>query len=161
MHMAKESWDAILPKTISICWDHTSIQRSPILLHISAASKPSPSLSNQDDTTWEIIWNFALTDMMLPKAEDALKDCLGEKYDDECWRPVLDTIMAAKGDVNTAIKLIGEFQLASDQANAGNTPHAPCANTAQSNQLGADLMLSLAQLKEHNHILVPYQLLVT
>jgi hypothetical protein len=32
MLMAKEAWDAVQPTTIKRCWDHTGIQRDPIML---------------------------------------------------------------------------------------------------------------------------------
>ena len=64
MLMAKKAWNAINSETIKNCWDHTGIQRPPIMLCI-------PCLSQKDldsDTTaaWDILEKFATMDMSLP-----------------------------------------------------------------------------------------------
>src|SRR3954468_10420753 len=94
MLMAENAWTSVTAQTIMHCWDHTEIQREPILLRIPPVQTAIPSQPPRDAAAWEIIHRFARTDMTLPQAEDALVDCLGADYVDAQWRPALAAVMA-------------------------------------------------------------------
>lgn len=92
MLMAREAWNEVSAMTIKNCWDHTGIQRPPIkaiTLRIPTNSGaplgPSlqPSPNGNSATAWDIIEQFATTDMALPDAENALQKHLGGKYTDD------------------------------------------------------------------------------
>ena len=70
MLMAKKAWERVSSTTIKACWDHTGIQRAPIMLRIPTLTTIYDS---KDEQAWSIIHNFATTDMTLPNAETALK----------------------------------------------------------------------------------------
>jgi hypothetical protein len=81
MLMAKEAWDAINSETIKNCWDHTGIQRPPIMLRIPRL--PQKDLDSDTTAAWDILEKFVTTDMSLLQAEDALKDHFGNRYVDK------------------------------------------------------------------------------
>jgi hypothetical protein len=49
MLMAKEAWDSVTAQTIEHCWEHTGIQRAPILLRIPTAPTPTQPVPNSQD----------------------------------------------------------------------------------------------------------------
>ena len=97
MLMAKRAWNAVTSETISNCWDHTGIQRAPIILHIPSTTTFASPPQTQEDRAWHIIEQFATTSMSLPEAKAALENNFGAYYNDEAWRPVLSAITAHEG----------------------------------------------------------------
>jgi hypothetical protein len=71
MMMAREAWNAVEPSTIKNCWDHTDKIPPP-----ATASTASSSGGNLHSPAWDIICEFATTDMIFPHAEDRLKELL-------------------------------------------------------------------------------------
>ena len=55
-----------------------------------------------DPGAWDILREFAVSDMKLPEAEKRLEEHLGDRYKDEDWRPALNAMMLAEGDVAAA-----------------------------------------------------------
>jgi hypothetical protein len=147
MFMAKDAWNAISSETIKNCWEHTGIQRAPIMLCIPPLpwNNPSPTTA----AAWDILEEFATTDMTLPQAEDALKDHFGDQYVDEKWRPVLHVVMAAEQDTVAALESIKKLCQTSDLA--GSMSVLPLhASTTQCAGLEAKLMSSIEELKSCN-----------
>lgn len=81
MLMAQEAWDSIEATTIQNCWNHTGIQREPILLRIPAIPAPTTTtLAKLHPAAFQVLETFAKTEMTLPQAENALKEVLGEAH---------------------------------------------------------------------------------
>jgi hypothetical protein len=59
-----------------------------------------------DHGGWDILRQFATTEMTLPQAEAALIQHLGNRFKDADWRPVLKAVMDAEGDVQKALNAI-------------------------------------------------------
>ena len=57
--MAKKAWSNILATTISNCWDHTSIQCAPIIMHVPKV------IGSAENHTWKIIYGFALDNIVM------------------------------------------------------------------------------------------------
>ena len=114
LHMASDAWDDVTAETIKNCWDHTNIQRDPIILRI-------PSTGTQKG--WKIIHTFAdpSSEMTLPQAEDSLKKIFGDKYNDNDWRPALKIITATEPDED-ARPLINALQ---EKSHSKNQPFIP------------------------------------
>lgn len=167
MFAAKDAWQSITSETIRNCWDHTGIQRAPIktiMLRVPPSSLPrndsnDPNSDRATHTTaaaWDILEEFAMSDMTLPQAEDALKGHLGDQYIDENWRPALNAVMAAEKDATAALESIKALrQCPSNPTAPASLPatvlplHAP---TTQCADLEADLMSSIRELKSRNRI---------
>ncbi|PPQ93410.1 hypothetical protein CVT25_004727 [Psilocybe cyanescens] len=98
--MAEEAWDSVTAETIQHCWYHTQTQPS-------ADSKNDSPFS--DPGAWEILRQFASTDMALPVAKEKLMTYLGNHYNDKDWRPALKAVMDAEGDVVKAQELLRKF----------------------------------------------------
>jgi hypothetical protein len=160
MLMTKEAWDSITPQTITNCWNHTGIQRDPILIRVPAPSNPPlPCLDSQEKAAWDIIRDFASTDMTLPEAEKALNDLFGDKYTDDKWRPALAAVMAAENDVSVALDAIDKLHTSESEqvATTGRpaesaTQPSPLAKTDQGARLEAELMESVIELKKRRRI---------
>ena len=101
--MACDAWDNVTPETIKNCWNHTDIQRNPIILCV-------PSTLTQRG--WRIIHTFAdsSSGMTLPQAEDSLKKVFGDQYNDNNWQPALKimTKMEPDDDMHSLIKALQE-----------------------------------------------------
>lgn len=158
MFMANDAWHSITPETIRNCWDHTGIQWAPIMIRVPPLPRNESNNPNSNRAThataaaWDILEEFATTDMTLPQAEDALKNHFGDQYGDKEWRPALNTVMAAEKDAAAALESIKElWQHPSDPAaSASVLPlHAP---TTQCADLEKDLMSSIKELKSRNRI---------
>ena len=110
LHMASDAWDDVTPEMIKNCWNHTDIQCDPIILQI-------PSTWTQKG--WNIIHAFAdpASGMTLPQAEDSLQKILGDKYNDNDWRPVLKIVTETEPDedVRPLIKALQEQSLSKNQ----------------------------------------------
>ena len=152
MYMAKEAWDAINSRTIKNCWEHTGIQRPPIMLRIPALPQKDPN--SHITAAWDILEKFATTDMSLPQAENALKGHLRNRYVDEEWQPALDAVMAAENDATAALEQLKELRHASksNPAAASSSILPLYAPTTQCEDLEADLMSSVKMLKSQNRI---------
>ena len=153
MLMAKDAWDDISSTTIEHCWDHTEIQRPPIMLRVPPAGTQQTCPNSQVETAWAILEEFATTDMCLPEAEQALKDHFQDQYVNSEWRPALDAVMAAENDTSIALENVKKLQLTSSLDSSTTSPmHAP---TTQCADLEADLMASVVELKNRNRIFGP------
>ena len=148
MLMAKKAWKSVTQETMENCWNHTAIQHapiSPILLRI-----PNPTAT----AAWDIIQQFASTDMTLPQAESALQTHFGDKYDDKAWRPALDAVLAAENDVGIALEAVKELRSASGQETITKSPTVvPArAKTRQCQELEQDIVESIKELQMRNRI---------
>jgi hypothetical protein len=156
MLMAEDAWDSILSTTIEHCWDHTKIQCPPIMLRLPQACIAQTSSDSQATAAWTILKEFATTDMGLPEAEQALKDHFEDQYIDSEWRPALDAVMAAENDTSVALENIKKFRLTSyPNPSAVLTTFPLHTPTAQCTSFEADLMESVAELKNQNRIFGP------
>ena len=93
-------------------------------------------------------------DMTIPQVEKRLTDLLGDPYVDKEWRPAIDAVNNAEGDVTAALKAVQELAL---------TSHLPClmiriparpnnAPTPQLQSVEVDLMSAVQELKKRNQI---------
>jgi hypothetical protein len=77
---------------------------------------PGPSSDGiqtiSDHGAWDILHQFASTDITLPQAELALNNHLGDWYKDVDWHLALDAVMVAEGDVRKAQKAIQRLSTA-------------------------------------------------
>ena len=161
MLMTKEAWNAVSAMTIKNCWDHTGIQCSPIqaitlcIPSKSGATSSTQTSANHNSAAWDIIEQFATTEMALPDAENTLQKHLGDGYVDNEWQPALKAVMDAEGDAALALAAIKKLRLAqvSEEAiassSAAHTLTAkppPYANTIQCRLLEADLLNSVTEL---------------
>ena len=156
MFLAKDAWHAISSETIKNCWDHTGIQRAPIMLRVTIPRLPQNASNDPNAettaTAWDILENFATTDMTLPQAEDALKDHLGDQYFDEKWRPALVAVMAAEKDTTAALESIKRLRQHPSDPVASATVLPLHASTTQCKDLEEDLISSIKELKSRNRI---------
>jgi len=127
--------------------------RIPKQLGASLSAQPA---AMNDSTAWKIIEGFATTKMKLPKAENALHSHLGDKYADNEWWPALNAVMDAEEDSASALAAIKKLQLNMHLATVATEPsttktstaHPPHTYTAQCQQLEADLLDSITELKK-------------
>ena len=108
MLMAREAWDAVEAVSIKNCWDHTAIQRPPIILHIPTVSNAPAPGTNIDPAAWNIIQQFASTAMTLPEAEDGLHKHLQDRYVDDEWRPALKMVTESE-DINSCLTVLDKM----------------------------------------------------
>ena len=114
MLMAKEAWDAVQPTTIKHCWNHTAIQRDPIMLRI-------PSRQGHDRVhqasleAWNVLEDLATSQKTLPEAEDGLKEVYGNTYNDSIWRPALAAITGSE-TTEDALHELEKFKAAENDA---------------------------------------------
>ena len=69
---------------------------------LSDPTQSNPAQSNP--AGWEIIRNFATSEMSHPEAEGHLQQVLGDDFVDSHWRPTLKAIMDVEGDAETALR---------------------------------------------------------
>ena len=156
MLMAKDAWDSIASTTIEHCWDHTEIQRPPIMLRLPPTGTPQTRSDPKITAAWTILEEFATTDMCLPEAEQALKDHFRDQYIDSEWRPALDAVMSAENDTSVALENIKKLRLTSGLNPSNTSPDSPLHTpTTQCATLEADLMASVVELKSRNRIFGP------
>ncbi|KAG1735877.1 uncharacterized protein EDB91DRAFT_1083511 [Suillus paluster] len=112
---AKEAWDTVTSTTIKHCWDHSGIQLDLILASTRDNSfiPTSTSTSNvgnigphNDPAAWQIIHEFASSNMSLLEAETHLQQFLTSCYVDTDWRPALKAVMDVEGDNDAALKAV-------------------------------------------------------
>jgi hypothetical protein len=159
MLMAKKAWKSVNQETMENCWNHTAIQGAPIAPILLWIPNPTathcpihPSVA--DPAAWDIIQQFAATDMTLPQAESTLQVHFGNKYDNKAWRPALDAVLAAENDVSIALEAVKELRNASGQdATTGSPTGVPAqAKTTQCQELEQDVLKSIKELQMHNRI---------
>jgi len=162
MMMARDAWNAIEQSTIQNCWNHTGI----------LPTHPSPrtsiqSLPNNHAAAWDLMREFATTDLGLPQAEERLKTLLGDQYVDEDWRPMLCAVMEAEGNVETALNAIERLTKDTRIAPPSRLtitippraskltitiPPQPREIAPQIASIEDELMASVAELKRRNRI---------
>ena len=113
-----------------------------------------------DRGAWNILRSFATSDMSLPEAEEHLKTHLGDQYNDSDWRPALDAVMKAEGDVVQAQAAI--HKLASQSQLPRLTVRIPCrshprhSNTAPQLDEAEKLLIdSVEELVRRKRIIGP------
>ena len=89
MLMAKDAWDRVQPTTIENCWNHTGIQRDPIMLHIPVRRGNRQQVSQASLEAWRILEDLATSWKTLPEAEDSLEKVYDSTYWDLVWWPAL------------------------------------------------------------------------
>ena len=82
--------------------DSNSVQVLP-----SSSQSTTP---HADPAGWEIIREFATTDLSLPNAEIRLQAHLGNRYIDSDWRPALKAVMDAEGSSEVALGAIQDLE---------------------------------------------------
>jgi len=111
MLMAKDTWNAVTQDTIRHCWDHTKIQQdlvsyTPPVPSTIATSPFPPTSPLAYPKAWEIVREFAVSDMSLPQVEEQLKDYLGCQYIGVEWSGAFKTVMDAENDTLKALESI-------------------------------------------------------
>lgn len=107
MTMAKKAWNTVTSETIAHCWNHTGIQPDA-----SEASSLLPYPPHADTLAWDIIQDFATSDMSLPEAESQLQAHLGDRFVDSDWQPALRAVMEAEGDADKASAAVDSLRKA-------------------------------------------------
>jgi hypothetical protein len=146
MMISKQAWNNVSAETIEHCWDHTKIHGKTTL---PATSVSQPSLAEKG---WDIVRQFATTDMSLPEAEQSLQALYRESYDDVIWRPALNAVMVAENDSDVALASIEP--LAGVSATASVLPIA-LVQSSQLKDAEKELTASLLELKNRNRIFGP------
>ena len=109
-----------------------------------------------DRGAWEILRNFATSEMTLPNAEEHLKKQLGDRYNERDWRPALDAVMNAEGDVMQAQEAL--HKLAAECRLPRLTIRLPPQSRPAIPQIieaEQELMDSVKKLVERNRIIGP------
>ncbi|KIJ47446.1 hypothetical protein M422DRAFT_248844, partial [Sphaerobolus stellatus SS14] len=172
MLMAKQGWDAVTQETILHCWNHTKIQQNlaaytappqPKVSTTATTASQSSNVALADLKAWDIIKDFARSEITLPQAEERLKSYLGTRYVEAEWSEAFKAVMDAENDIMQALELIGELTKclaivlqAPQPPVAGGSPNnipLPLSNPPQ--QLVAleqDLEKTVAELKKRNRI---------
>jgi hypothetical protein len=105
--------------------------------------------TRSDPGAWDILREFAVSDMKLPEAEKRLEEHLGNRYKDEDWRPALNAVMLAEGKVAAAQASIHKLStIAGLPKLTIKLPPRPLQSTA----VEEELMKSLKELKKRNRI---------
>ena len=106
MLMVEDAWDSIDQVTIKHCWEHTRIQPEPRLATLIPNPAPAvnPSTSSPhatqvaltDTKAWDIMCEFAVGDMTMPKAEEQLRAYLSGHYVFAEWKSAFDVVLGAE-----------------------------------------------------------------
>ncbi|CAK5277087.1 unnamed protein product [Mycena citricolor] len=78
--------------------------------------KPASAKANSD--AWDVILEFAMTEMSLPQAEQGLERVLGTDYYPKDWNAPLDAVMACKGNSIKAELAVRDLMAAQTEAAA-------------------------------------------
>ena len=113
MLMANEAWGAVQPTTIKHCWDHTGIQRDPIILRIPARCGHEHGASQTPPEAWGVLEDLATSRKTLPEAEDTLEKIYGSTYRDCVWRPALAAITGSE-TTEAALDELARFRAATE-----------------------------------------------
>jgi hypothetical protein len=96
---------------------------------------------------WNIINNFAVTDMTLPHAKNQLENLLSTYYSDSDWHSALNGVLAAENNSIKALKAINKLsKAATAQSPTGLTPD-PTPYPKQLHNLKNNLTNAVAELK--------------
>ena len=146
MLMAKAAWDAVHPTTIKHCWDHTGIQRDPIMLRIPARhhhNDPGHGTNQASLEGWNILEDLATSQKTLPEAEDSLKKAYGSTYQDSIWRPALAAITGSE-TTEAALDELAKFKAAENRIVNEADGHMKAVET--------ELMDAITELKGRRRI---------
>ena len=123
---------------------------------VEKASDTPPEESSvcSNPAVWNIIREFATTEMTIPQVEKQLTDLLGNQYNDKDWRPAIDAVNNAEGDVTATLEAVKEL------ASTSHLPRLTIRIPARPNQVPtpqlqsveADLMNAVQELKKRNRI---------
>jgi len=117
MLMAKEAWTEVTTDTIAHCWRHTKILPSSagairlVTTPQAPAAKSTTGNPQHDLKAWEIILEFATSDMGLPQAEAKLQAHLGTRFKDGDWRAALKAVMDAENDHLEGVKSLDKLTM--------------------------------------------------
>ena len=103
-----------------------------------------------DPTAWNIIRDFASTEMTLPDAENLLKTHLGPRYIDHDWRHALKAVMEAEGDIGKAQAMVRELSSLSHLPKL--TIKIPARPGSQLAQVETELMEVIEELTQRRCI---------
>ncbi|PPQ94313.1 hypothetical protein CVT25_005048 [Psilocybe cyanescens] len=163
MLMVKEAWNAVTPKTIRHCWNHTKIlppaeNASPMTSMTTVEPIPEKA-TIATAKGWQVIHKFAMSSSMtLPQAEEKLKTLFSTEYMDDAWRPALNAVLEAKNDELKALEAIE--RLTNKGPNA-TTPTASSTNPVilppppppQLQEFEQGLLATVDQLKARKRII--------
>jgi hypothetical protein len=102
---------------------------------------------------WDILRQFASSDMTLPQAEEKLLAHLGDRYKDADWRPALKAIMDAEGDVTQAQDAVQAYAATCERPKL--VIKLPASRPRQVVALENDLMESVEELKARKRVFGP------
>jgi len=122
-----------------------------LLLRGSASGETS---IRSDAVAWDIIREFAATDMTLPETEKRLQEHLGGHYDDRDWQPALKAVMDAEGDVSVALEAIRKLSASTHLPRLTiKLPARPqLAPDAELSRIESELMDSVEELVQRRRI---------
>lgn len=152
--MASSAWASVSKDTIKHCWDHTQIRQQVSHSTPNPSCAPSSSTPDRpyaDPTAWNVIREFAVTEMTLPEAEKRLQDILTTHYVDTDWRPALDAVMQAEGDSDAAVAAV-ETLATSASNRTGLKIRIPARPPPQLVTLENEVSSYLTELKSRNRI---------
>ncbi|KAN0132298.1 hypothetical protein V8E53_009898, partial [Lactarius tabidus] len=98
-----------------------------------------------DYGAWEILRQFASSDMTLPEAEARLSSHLGDCFKDDDWQPALKAVMDSEGD-----RAIQELSAACEQPRL--TIRIPTLHPPQLVATENELLASVEKLKSKNQV---------
>jgi len=153
MLMAKEAWDAVQPTTIKHCWNHTGIQRDPIMLRIPARhgheDGAQDGVCQASSEAWNVLEDLATSQKTLPEAEDGLKKIYGNTYQDSVWRPALAALTGSE-TTEAALEELAKFK-----ATAENSVVEVGARDRPMQVVKTKLMDAVVELKARRRIFGP------
>ena len=146
MLMAKDAWNAVQPTTIKHCWDHTAIQRDPIMLRIPSRRGHMHEAGQASLEAWSVLEDLATSRKTLPEAEEALEKVYGSAYKDSIWRPALAAITGSETTEDALGELAKFKAVENSTVNEGN---------GQMEAVETELMGAVMELKARRRIFGP------
>lgn len=173
MQILKRAWNDVKPSTIENCWRHSGVAPAEgedfedIYIDSDAPSDPESDVEMEDVTDgdatatasgvriargWQIVLDFATSDLSLPMVEHELQELFGVDYDDEIYRPALAAVMEAEGDQQKASHAVKRLMPAPNTVTTSKASKAVrvVPSVLQSAQLSSaedDLMATVKELK--------------
>jgi hypothetical protein len=178
MKMAREGWAAVSCDTIKNCWAHTGIQRDPIppiklRLAPQTATLQCP-INDLAARVRSILRTWAKsTSIQLPKVTTDLQEILGVRFVEKEWHGIFDAVLGAEDNTEAALAALRGHKLPSfddepatisddesEAVEAAASLPVPATSQAlgaihvskQGQQLEADLMNAVAELRRRNRI---------
>jgi hypothetical protein len=182
MKMAQEAWNAVTPKTIKNCWNHTGIQRAP-LPKISLWVPPKAAVASTPLLTthvYTILQEWAgSSSISIPAVHKKLQDLLGSQFIVQDWSKLFDTVLQEDDDIPAALAALDHVDLptlpegplrmekvkdkvevvvvdkspASAAAGAASAPTLACKHISDKGQaVEADLLKKVSELCARNWI---------